>query len=338
MLVDNHNALTVGSLWSPVIVWAITLSVDFSLAQLIQVIILISTGGKTGGGYEASKYSVIAFHGGILLLHAITNNLPISWLSFFGQLVLTWNIVGVFVLIILIPSIATERASVKYVFTHFNTDNGQGIGDSVYIFILGLLMSQYSLTGYDASAHMTEETKNANKNGPRGIISAVRISIIVGLCYILDITFAVTNITSLLDENNDSGGYAIAEIFYQAFKSRYGSGVGGIVCLGVVIIILLEAVLVKNDGEEMEERHETIPDMEGEMNFIMSTRGRRVKGSRGRGRGRERDASTNPNAEEISNLRMPLAQPAAPAAPAVDFATKIARLGEQLRQRDEELA
>ncbi|XP_062114099.1 amino-acid permease BAT1-like [Humulus lupulus] len=189
-------------------------------------LILTQTGGKTGGGYEASKYSVIAFHGGILLLHAITNSLPISWLSFFGQLAAAWNIVGVFILIILIPSIATERASVKYVFTHFNTDNEQGIGDSVYIFILGLLMSQYSLTGYDASAHMVEETKIADKNGPRGIISVVGISIIVGLCYILGITFAVTNITSLLDENNDSGGYAIVEIFYQAFKSRYGSGAG----------------------------------------------------------------------------------------------------------------
>ena len=43
--------------------WAATTSVDFLLAQLIhQVIILLSTGGKNGGGYEASKYVVIAYH------------------------------------------------------------------------------------------------------------------------------------------------------------------------------------------------------------------------------------------------------------------------------------
>ncbi|PON87000.1 Amino acid/polyamine transporter [Trema orientale] len=218
--------------------WAVTTSVDFSLAQLIQVIILLSTGGKNGGGYEASKYLVIAFHGGILLLHAIINSLPISWLSFFGQLAAAWNVVGVFVLMILIPSVATERASAKFVFTHFNTDNGEGIGSTVYIFVLGLLMSQYTLTGYDASAHMTEETKNADTNGPKGIISSIGISIIVGFGYILGITFAVTNIPSLLDENNDAGGYAIAEIYYQAFKSRYGSGVGGIICLGVVAVAI----------------------------------------------------------------------------------------------------
>ncbi|KAK6146837.1 hypothetical protein DH2020_020706 [Rehmannia glutinosa] len=211
--------------------WAVTTSVDFSLAQLIQVIILLSTGGKNGGGYEASKYVVIAFHAGILLLHAILNSLPISWLSFFGQLAAAWNVLGVFVLMILIPLVATEKASAKYVFTHFNTDNGEGVNSRLYIFVLGLLMSQYTLTGYDASAHMTEETKNADKNGPKGIISSIGISIIVGWGYILGITFAVTNIPNLLSPDNDAGGYAIAEIFYQAFKSRYGNGTGGIVCL-----------------------------------------------------------------------------------------------------------
>ncbi|XP_062145319.1 amino-acid permease BAT1 homolog isoform X1 [Alnus glutinosa] len=218
--------------------WAVTTSVDFSLAQLIQVMILLSTGGKNGGGYEASKYVVIGFHGGILLLHAIINSLSISWLSFFGQLAAVWNIIGVFVLMILIPSVAKERASAKFVFTHFNTDNGDGINNKLYIFVLGLLMSQYTLTGYDASAHMTEETKSADKNGPRGIISSIGISIIVGWGYILGITFAVTNISYLLDENNDAGGYAIAEIFYLAFKSRYGNGVGGIICLGVVAVAI----------------------------------------------------------------------------------------------------
>ena len=74
--------------------WAVTTSVDYSLAQLIQVIILLSTGGKNGGGYEASKYVVIAFHGGILFLHGVINSLPISLLSFLGQLAAIWNVLG----------------------------------------------------------------------------------------------------------------------------------------------------------------------------------------------------------------------------------------------------
>ncbi|KAL2324144.1 hypothetical protein Fmac_023202 [Flemingia macrophylla] len=218
--------------------WAVTTSVDFSLAELIQVIILLSTGGKNGGGYEASKYVVIAFHGGILLLHGIINSLPITLLSFLGQLAAIWNVLGVFVLMIVIPSVATERASAKFVFTYFNTENGDGISSRPYIFLLGVLMSQYTLTGFDASAHMSEETKDADSNGPKGIISAVGISIVVGWGYILGITFAVTDIPYLLSENNDAGGYAIAEVFYQAFKKRYGHGTGGIICLLIVAVAI----------------------------------------------------------------------------------------------------
>lgn len=84
----------------------------------------------------------------------------------------------------------------------------------------------------------TEETKDADKNGPKGIISSIGISIIVGWGYILGITFAVTNIPNLLSPDNDAGGYAIAEIFYRAFKSRYGNGVGGIICLGIVAVAI----------------------------------------------------------------------------------------------------
>ncbi|CAA6673124.1 unnamed protein product [Spirodela intermedia] len=199
--------------------WAVTSSIDFSLAQLLQVIILLSTGGTHGGGYIASKYVVMCFHAAILLSHATLNSLSITWLSLLGQFAAAWNVMGVFVLMILIPLVATQKASAEFVFTHFNTDNDAGIQSNLYIFVLGLLMSQYTLTGYDASAHMTEETKSADKNGPKGIISAIGISIVVG-------------------PENDAGGYAIAQVFYQAFKSRYGNGAGGIACLGVVAVAI----------------------------------------------------------------------------------------------------
>lgn len=60
---------------------------------------------------------------------------------------------------IAVPTVATERASAKFVFTHFNTEKNAGIHSNFYIFVLGLLMSQYTLTGYDASAHMVRAKK-----------------------------------------------------------------------------------------------------------------------------------------------------------------------------------
>ncbi|KAJ7569232.1 hypothetical protein O6H91_01G068200 [Diphasiastrum complanatum] len=218
--------------------WAVTTSVDFSLAQLLQVIILLSSGGGNGGGYYASKYDVVAFHGGILILQCLINCLPIHWLSYLGSLAAALNFLGVFVLMVLIPAVSPARKSTKFVFSYFNKDNGAGIHSSLYIFLIGLLMSQYTLSGYDASAHMSEETKSSDKNGAYGILSAVGISIVVGWAYLLGITFAVTDIEHLLDPANDARGYGVAQLFYDSFKDRYGNGTGGIVCLCLVAIVV----------------------------------------------------------------------------------------------------
>uniref|UniRef100_A0A0D9YJY2 Amino acid permease n=1 Tax=Oryza glumipatula TaxID=40148 RepID=A0A0D9YJY2_9ORYZ len=216
--------------------WAATTSVDFALAQLVQVIVLLSTGGANGGGYMASNYVVLAIYGAMLVIHGAINSLPIQCLSWFGQLGAFWNAAGVFVLVALIPAVATERASVEFIFTHFNTENGMGIRDKAYILLIGLLMSQYAMAGYDTSAHMTEETKNADWSGPIGIVTSVALSTVFGWIYIVSLTSAVTDIPYLLSPDNDAGGNAVAQAFYTTFHRRYGSGLGGILCLGVVAV------------------------------------------------------------------------------------------------------
>lgn len=54
----------------------------------------------------------------------------------------------------------------------------------------------------------------------------------------MGITFAVTDLNHVLDAGNDANGYAIAQIFYDAFKNRYSSGTGGIICLGVAAVAI----------------------------------------------------------------------------------------------------
>jgi hypothetical protein len=63
---------------------------------------------------------------------------------------------GVFALTVLIPAVAKERASMEFVFTHCYSDDGVGIHSKVYTLAIGLLTSQYSLLGYDTSAHMVK--------------------------------------------------------------------------------------------------------------------------------------------------------------------------------------
>ncbi|KAF8648746.1 hypothetical protein HU200_064801 [Digitaria exilis] len=228
------SAKLAGKEWAPLASWV---TGWFNIVgQLVQVIILLGTGGLNGGGYMASKYVVLAIYAAILAIHGLINSLPIQWQAWFGHLGSFWNAAGIFALVILIPAVAKERASLQFIFTHFNTDNGMGIHDKAYILIIGLLMSQYSLIGYDASAHMIEETKNADWSGPMGLITAVGLSSVFGWIFIVALASLMTDIPYLLDPGNDAGGYAVAQALYDAFHRRYGSGVGGLVCLGVISV------------------------------------------------------------------------------------------------------
>ncbi|MBT9561189.1 MAG: amino acid permease [Myxococcales bacterium] len=60
----------------------------------------------------------------------------------------------------------------------------------ISVFLSGLLLTIYTLTGYDASAHASEETRDASRNVPRGILRAVLWSSIFG--YLLIATFLLT--------------------------------------------------------------------------------------------------------------------------------------------------
>lgn len=92
----------------------------------------------------------------------------------------------------MLPLVALTTKPASYVFTNFQlgTDS-TGISSKPYAVILSFLVSQYSLYGYDAAAHLTEETKGADKNGPTAILSSIGIIAVFGWAYILALTFSI---------------------------------------------------------------------------------------------------------------------------------------------------
>jgi amino acid transporter len=82
-------------------------------------------------------------------------------------------------------------------------------------------MAQYTFTGYDASAHMSEETHNAGLAAPRGIVSSIVISLIAGWILILAITSVIpTNPTAYAAI---AGNYAAPVAIWTNALSRVGA-------------------------------------------------------------------------------------------------------------------
>jgi amino acid transporter len=94
-----------------------------------------------------------------------------------------------------------------------STFNTTGWHSIFYVLLLGLLLAQYTFTGYDASAHMTEETHNAARSGPRGIVTSIIVSLFAGWILLIGITFAIQHYSA---ELSSATGVPPAQIFIDA--------------------------------------------------------------------------------------------------------------------------
>jgi len=66
-----------------------------------------------------------------------------------------------------------------------------GSGAYAFAFVLGLLQAQWTYTGYDASAHLAEETYLARMNSAWGVFLSVAVSAIAGYVALIVLTDAI---------------------------------------------------------------------------------------------------------------------------------------------------
>jgi amino acid transporter len=134
----------------------------------------------------------------IIALHIALNLLNINLLALLNTISAWWHMVGV-VVVVAVLAVVPEHQSVGFVFTQTIDNSGFTGLSPVVVFCLGLIMSAYTITGYDASAHMSEETRQASRSAAVGMVMAVVVSVVFGFILLVAITFAVPDVQGTLD-------------------------------------------------------------------------------------------------------------------------------------------
>jgi amino acid transporter len=120
-----------------------------------------------------------------------------------------WHVIGVAVIIVILIAVPSHHQSFSFVFGH--RQNLSGFSHGMYWFYvlpLGFLLTMYTITGYDASAHISEETHGAAESAPKGVWRSVFYSAVFGWALLLALTFAATNTKAI----NAAGGASQAII------------------------------------------------------------------------------------------------------------------------------
>jgi amino acid transporter len=157
----------------------------------------------------------------ILVLHALINIYSSHLVALFNNISVFWHCVGVAVIIGILIIVPDKHQSADFVFTERINNSGFSLGMYwYYILPTGLLLTMYTVTGYDASAHVAEETRDAERAAAQGIWQSVALSALIGWFVLLAITFAATDVAAV----NDAGGTSLS-IFTSSMKEGWAETV-----------------------------------------------------------------------------------------------------------------
>jgi amino acid transporter len=156
-----------------------------------------------GASANASIYLLYAF---FMLCACIINIFNIRITAGLNTISAYWHMVGVAFIVAVLIIVPDRHQSLSYVFTETVNNSGFGGGTTSwssptfwFVWGLGLLLAQYTITGFDASAHTAEETNKASRMAATGMWTSVVASVIFGWILLLAVTFAIPDTQGALD-------------------------------------------------------------------------------------------------------------------------------------------
>lgn len=117
-------------------------------------------------------------------------------------------------------------------FTNFTGDPGAGTwpltGSLFFAFVLGLLHVCYTITGFDASGHTSEETRDAQRSVPKGMITSVFWSGLFGWILVVAILLAMPSV-----EEGAAKGWGV--FGYTLESSLMPTPIKWVISIGIVL-------------------------------------------------------------------------------------------------------
>jgi amino acid transporter len=214
---------------------AITAAVDYGAAAFLNSVLAIYNvhfvlNFATGNTTTILKHTFVLFFL-ILAAHGLINVFSSHLVALLNRISAWWMLGGVLVIVAVLIFGPSSHQSFSWVFGHranntANANNAGFLGGKVtgaywiLVLPLGFLLTMYTFTGYDASAHLSEETYDAERAAPRGLYRAIAYSAVGGWALLLAITFAATHVAAI----NKSGGLAT-----EVIETALGSGLAKLV-------------------------------------------------------------------------------------------------------------
>ncbi|GAA0800889.1 amino acid permease [Spirilliplanes yamanashiensis] len=165
---------------------AVTAAIDFGAAITTSAFLSLTFDMEVTVGRTFLIFLVI------IIVHGLLNTFGVNLVRLLSDISAWWHLVGVAVIVAVLAIVPDNHKPISEVFLEVRNETGFDFGGAAaYAVLIGLLMAQYTYTGYDASAHVAEETHDAARAAPRGIVLSVVVSVIAGFVLLFAITWSI---------------------------------------------------------------------------------------------------------------------------------------------------
>ena len=154
-------------------------SVDYALSVFIAYFIRMFD-----DGFKLTVGKIFIIFLIVLVVHGLLNTFRIDLVKVMGDISVWWHVIGVVIIAGVLFIAPSNKRGIGGAFDAAPpglTGWTGGAFVTIYLFALGLLLAQYTITGFDASAHVSEETVGARTEAPKAIVRSIYISAIAGL-------------------------------------------------------------------------------------------------------------------------------------------------------------
>ena len=162
----------------------------------------------------------------VLALASVLNIFSGHLMAIMNNVSVWWHVAGASIIVLILILVPDQHQSFSYVFTERFNNSGYADGSTstvafwFFIVPFGFLLTQYTITGFDACAHLSEETAEASKAAAKGIWRSIFYSVIGGYILLLCVVFAIPNDASG-NPDNALAGLGVQPIFLSALGQNW---------------------------------------------------------------------------------------------------------------------
>jgi urea carboxylase system permease len=173
-----------------------------------------------------------------LVLTTLINAFGVRLLSILNNLGVATEIIGMFFFALILLFFANHQSPSVL----FDTGGAEAATGGSYLpaFLLGMFMALFIVYGFDTAGTFGEETIDAGRQAPRGVLSSILISGAVGAVFLLGVILAIPSVPDAMAEGQ-AGGFPIATTIIGVLQTDL---VGGITLGELYLFVILASVFV----------------------------------------------------------------------------------------------